>query len=166
LQQRFDEANWENRGSFYKRYLRKMHEVGLKNLLYYSDIVSMKNSTENRSPFMDHRLVEFAFSHGIDLAVDLNGNKRVLRDYLEKHKLHKLVTQWKSGFTTTLSTEFINLMIEELCDSEILIVYTTPSKVKLPNLKRKLNKLNQRTLFRLYQVHLHHLLFFKTDLDE
>ena len=29
---------------------------------YYGDIVAMANSVENRSPFMDHRLVEYAFS--------------------------------------------------------------------------------------------------------
>ena len=48
--------------SAFNRYLIDQHDLGLENLLYYGDIIAMNNSIENRSPFMDHRLVDFIFS--------------------------------------------------------------------------------------------------------
>ena len=41
--------------------LRTQHERGLVNLLHYGDSISMAHSLESRLPFMDYRLVEFAF---------------------------------------------------------------------------------------------------------
>jgi asparagine synthase (glutamine-hydrolysing) len=41
--------------------LRNQHERGLVNLLHYGDAISMAHSLESRLPFMDYRLVEFAF---------------------------------------------------------------------------------------------------------
>jgi len=151
--------------SIYKWYLKKMHLIGLKNLLYYSDIVAMKNSIENRSPFMDFRLVEYAFRSPMEFAVSGNDNKTVLREYLEENNLNSLITPGKSGFTTTLSDEFVDKMISELSCSEILYTYTRFARLKAPNAKVQLSRLSHRSLFRLYQVHLHHLLFF-TSSDE
>ena len=48
--------------NYLNKFLIKQHSDGLANLLFYGDIVAMKHSVENRSPFMDHRLVEFSFS--------------------------------------------------------------------------------------------------------
>ena len=42
--------------------LRNQHEGGLVKLLHYGDAISMAHSLESRLPFMDYRLVEFAFS--------------------------------------------------------------------------------------------------------
>ena len=35
----------------FNKYLIAQHKIGLTNLLYYGDIISMKYSVENRSPF-------------------------------------------------------------------------------------------------------------------
>ena len=65
--------------NYLNRYLKKQHAIGLENLLFYGDIIAMKNSIENRSPFMDHRLVEFSFSKSHELKVNKSINKYVLR---------------------------------------------------------------------------------------
>lgn len=43
-------------------HLFKAHTGGLVNLLHYGDAISMAHSLESRLPFMDYRLVEFAFT--------------------------------------------------------------------------------------------------------
>ena len=54
---------------FFSNYLKMQHDQGLENLLYYSDIVAMQSSVENRSPFMDYRLVDLSFQCGYFLKV-------------------------------------------------------------------------------------------------
>ena len=41
-------------------YLINQHINNLVYLIYYGDIISMQYSVENRSPFLDHRLIEFS----------------------------------------------------------------------------------------------------------
>lgn len=47
--------------SLINKMLYRQHKGGLVNLLHYGDAISMAHSLESRLPFMDYRLVEFAF---------------------------------------------------------------------------------------------------------
>ena len=60
----FNKKSVETKGfdSALNRKLALMHQTGLVNLLHYGDAISMAHSLENRLPFMDYRLVEFAAS--------------------------------------------------------------------------------------------------------
>ena len=142
--------------SFLNRYLKKQHEIGLSNLLYYGDIVAMTSSVENRSPFMDHRLVEHAFSSSHTLKVREGSNKAVLRDSVYYKKFENLLNRKKVGFNSPLSDELKESMLLELSSSSLLeekIIDQTifSNLVSTGELKRE--KM-ERFLFRIYQLHL------------
>lgn len=71
---------------FESRLARKtalLHQTGLVNLLHYGDAVSMAHSLENRLPFLDYRLVEFAFSLPDELKVHDGWGKYIQRKSVE-----------------------------------------------------------------------------------
>ena len=64
---------------------RDLFYTKIPRALRFNDRVSMAHSTELRVPFLDHRLVEFAFA--LPEAFKLNGNqgKQLLRDVISKY---------------------------------------------------------------------------------
>ncbi|TAH42207.1 MAG: asparagine synthase (glutamine-hydrolyzing) [Bacteroidetes bacterium] len=71
-------------GSPLKKFLyHLMFNTSLPNLLHYEDRNSMAFSIESRVPFLDHRLVEFAFSLCDDDLIHKGTTKRILRKGLE-----------------------------------------------------------------------------------
>ena len=72
-------------------------------LLHYGDGVSMANSVEYRLPFMDYRLVEFAFSLPVEQKVSGGWTKAILRNATEGLLIDKVrLRRWKNGFTTPI----------------------------------------------------------------
>ncbi|ANW24197.1 asparagine synthase (glutamine-hydrolyzing) [Vibrio coralliilyticus] len=142
--------------SYIQSYLLKQHAVGLKNLLYYGDIVAMNNSVENRSPFMDHRLVDHLFSEAdYDNFFGDEGNKNVLRK-MDFYKVFKSsLDRKKVGFNTPISTE----IKERMCDFILDRGKIFSSKIVSRSFFSKLYESNdfqkpkyERLLFRMYQV--------------
>lgn len=137
------------------RYLIRHHDVGLSNLLYYGDIVAMKNSVENRSPFMDHRLVELAFSTCEKLKVWNGINKYALKvlPYYKQFKAE--LDRKKIGFSSNIKMETKQRMIKELQGSPILQwpIFSRKMKEFVDGPRIKTAKF-ERLMFRLYQVHL------------
>jgi asparagine synthase (glutamine-hydrolysing) len=56
-----------------------MFTTSLPAMLHYQDRIAMQVSIENRVPFLDHRLVEFAHSLDDDDLVFMGQTKRILR---------------------------------------------------------------------------------------
>jgi len=54
----------------------------LPGLLQYGDAISMAHAIESRLPFMDYRLVEWAFSQPSEIKIGRGVTKRVVREYL------------------------------------------------------------------------------------
>lgn len=153
----------ENRvknGNALNRHLIRLHDIGLQNLLYYGDIVAMKHSVENRSPFMDHRLVDFAFSRSETLKLWDGRDKFVLRSLREYKGFQDVLGRRKIGFSSDIRPETKGKMILELKTSPIL---TWP--IFTERLSRFLEEDGfmapkyERLLFRLYQVHLWNEIF-------
>jgi asparagine synthase (glutamine-hydrolysing) len=71
-------------------------------LLTKVDRATMHNSIEGREPFLDHRLVEFAFSLDPSLKFDGAGGKRILKDLLATYIPSELVERPKQGFSIPL----------------------------------------------------------------
>ncbi len=64
-----------------ERHLRgQLEHYGFNQILHYEDHSSMAHSVEIRSPFIDYRLMEFAFRIPDSLKLDLGVTKRVLRE--------------------------------------------------------------------------------------
>lgn len=137
------------------RLLQKQHELGLENLLYYGDIVAMNNSVENRSPFMDHRLVEFCFNHDELLKVHDGKEKFALRNLELYKRFRDVLDRDKIGFSSDISKETKELMLKQLILSPILgwPIFSKNLEHFL-NSKRALQMKYERILFRLFQVHL------------
>lgn len=143
------------------RHLIGQHTDGLENLLYYGDIVAMKNSVENRSPFMDHKLIEFAFESDEYLKVYNGIEKYVLRNNKHYDKFFDILNRDKIGFSSNIRHETKEIMINQLSNSPIL--YWPIFKKK--NIKKwilsgeALSKKYERFLFRVFQVHLWNQIF-------
>jgi len=93
----------------FNKYLHAQHTGTLVDLLHYGDRISMANSIESRLPFMDYRLVEFAFKlpakhkveNGVGKLIHRNAMKNVLPEYITNNP-------YKFGFTTPLAKIFMD----------------------------------------------------------
>jgi asparagine synthase (glutamine-hydrolysing) len=95
---------------FSRRLRREMMQTNLPGLLHYEDRNSMAHSIEARVPFLDYRLVEFAFSLPDEQKIKDGSTKAILRNSMKGILPEKIRTRTdKMGFVTPervwLSTE-------------------------------------------------------------
>ena len=64
---------------------RDLFHTKIPRALRFNDRVSMAHSTELRVPFLDYRLVEFAFSLPMEFKLKNNQGKQILRDIISKY---------------------------------------------------------------------------------
>jgi asparagine synthase (glutamine-hydrolysing) len=142
----------------FDRYLIKQHKEGLSNLLYYGDIVSMANSIENRSPFMDHRLVEIAFRSDSKIKVDAGLNKSILRKTEVYSRFKSVLERKKVGFNTPIGKSIRYCFLKELQESKILQspIFERQQLRDFLKSDEALEKKYERFVFRLFQIHLWH----------
>lgn len=82
---------------------RELSEYYLREYLKYDDRTSMAFSLESRVPFLDYKLVEFAFSLPVEFKINKFDNKYLVREYARKNNLvPKKITERKDkmGFVT------------------------------------------------------------------
>ena len=72
-------------------------------ILVKVDRASMGHSLESRMPFLDHRVVEFAWSLPLEMKLNKTESKIVLRRVLEKHVPRTLFERPKMGFGIPLA---------------------------------------------------------------
>lgn len=73
------------------------------------DRMSMANSVESRSPFMDYRLVEISRHFPTEFFANSLGSKAILRNILKKHKLDFIFKhKKKTGFASQVELLFNN----------------------------------------------------------
>jgi asparagine synthase (glutamine-hydrolysing) len=106
--------------------LRHQHAGGLVNLLHYGDAISMANSIEARTPFLDHRLVEFCWRLPDDFMVRGGVGKIVHREAMRGLVPDDIIdNRAKHGFTTPISQRLrmgageegdpLNILLNERC---------------------------------------------------
>jgi asparagine synthase (glutamine-hydrolysing) len=89
------------------RLLLRQHEGVLADLLHYGDAISMAHSIESRLPYMDYRLVEFAFRLPGWIKYRDGWPKAVLRDAVRDVVPEAIVNQeYKAGFPTPIHRWF------------------------------------------------------------
>ena len=94
----FDQFNDSIKNYFEKfMYFDTMHYLP-DDILTKVDRASMHYSLEVRVPLLDHRIVEFAWSLPREYKLNLNKQKIILRELLEKKIPKKLVSKKKIGF--------------------------------------------------------------------
>jgi asparagine synthase (glutamine-hydrolysing) len=75
--------------------------------LHYTDRMAMANSVECRVPFLDHRIIEFAYSIPRHYKLTLDGRfKRILKDAFASHLPRYVVSRRKAGFGMPLRSIF------------------------------------------------------------
>lgn len=79
-----------------------MHLVLQNDMLTKVDLMSMANSLEVRVPFLDHNVVDFAFSLPDDMKVFKGFKKRIVKDAFKDILPEELYTRPKHGFEVPL----------------------------------------------------------------
>lgn len=76
--------------------------VLLSDMLVKVDRMSMTNSLEVRSPFLDHKVVDFAFSLPTSYKIDKGMKKKIVQDTFRKYLPAELYNRPKHGFEIPL----------------------------------------------------------------
>ncbi|MGM0649694.1 MAG: asparagine synthase (glutamine-hydrolyzing) [Bacteroidota bacterium] len=95
-----------------------MHMVLPQDMLIKTDLMSMGNSLEVRTPFLDHHVVDFAFSIPFNYKISGNTKKHILRDAFSGDIPHRLLKKPKHGFEVPLLKWFRNELAGKL-DKEV-----------------------------------------------
>ena len=82
--------------------LTDMELVLLSDMLVKVDLMSMANSLEVRSPFLDHEVVDFAFGLPTEFKINKNLKKRIVQDAFRPYLPQELYNRPKKGFEIPL----------------------------------------------------------------
>lgn len=80
------------------------------------DMMSMANSLEVRVPFMDHRIVNFAFNLPRAFKINENMKKKILQDAFYEELPEEIYNRPKHGFEVPLLSWFKNELKATICD--------------------------------------------------
>lgn len=156
------------RSNLVNRHLRYQHSKGLRNLLFYGDAVAMNSSIENRSPFMDHRLVDFCFARGTRIKFFNGKEKAALRESFHYKRFSELLDRDKIGFESHIRSTTLKKMSALLVESPVLD-FRCFNKLKLVDSLKDgtlVSEKYERFLFRLFQIHLWHECFFTSEAEK
>ncbi|MCU0430034.1 MAG: asparagine synthase (glutamine-hydrolyzing) [Cytophagaceae bacterium] len=153
LQQNHLLQQFDKRKDFLTRFIREkgslsdilyndMHLVLPDDMLVKSDMMSMACSLEVREPFLDHRLVEFAFQLPDAAKIDSKGRKKILRDIARELLPPALFQRPKHGFDVPLQAfyqrEFRNEIEKNLFHPDFLKEQGIFNSEKMAQLKKKI----------------------------
>lgn len=89
-------------GDYNEVLLTDMNLVLLSDMLVKVDMMSMANSLEVRSPFLDYKVVDFAFSLPVDYKVNGSMKKRIVQDAFRSMLPAEIYNRPKHGFEIPL----------------------------------------------------------------
>jgi asparagine synthase (glutamine-hydrolysing) len=106
------------------------------------DMMSMANSLEVRTPFLDYTVLDFAFSLPAEFKIDSTGRKRILRDSFRHLLPEELYTRGKQGFEVPLlnwfQSDLKSLITEDLLSENLIRGQNIFNYNGIINLQRKL----------------------------
>ncbi len=147
---------YEISNSFLRNMLYYDFKTYLPNdILYKIDRATMFNSIEGRVPFLDHNIVEYAFS--LDSGQKLSGNqgKLILRELLHSYLPDDLIRSDKKGFTLPIEKWCNTVLSEKFYDTlrsttKIDVYFNSKNLIKLIDDYKYGNKKNDFN--RLYRI--------------
>lgn len=83
------------------------------------DLMSMANSLEVRVPFLDHRVVEFAFGLPDEMKIDGKHRKRIVKEAFQSYLPEELMKRGKHGFEVPL-LKWLRNELKPLLDNDLL----------------------------------------------
>jgi asparagine synthase (glutamine-hydrolysing) len=96
-----------------------MNLVLLSDMLVKVDLMSMANSLEVRSPFLDYKVVDFAFSLPSSYKIDATLKKRIVQDAFRSMLPEELYNRPKHGFEIPL-LDWFRKDLWSLIDADLL----------------------------------------------
>ena len=119
-----------------------MKLVLVSDMLVKVDLMSMANSLEVRSPFLDHEVVDFAFSLPTHYKVDKGMKKKIVQDTFRKYLPAELYKRPKQGFEIPLldwfRKELRSLITDDLLNDRFIDQQRVFNVKAVQNLKSKL----------------------------
>ena len=115
--------NISESGSLNEVLLSDVNMVLPDNMLFKADMMSMANGLEVREPFLDHRLVDFAFSLPVEYKIDNQLKKKIVRDAFKDILPQELYNRPKKGFDVPLIKFYkreLRSLILELLDENFI----------------------------------------------
>ena len=125
-------------------------------MLFKVDRTSMQNSIEVRSPFVDHKLVEYIFLHSADY-FDRENPKAILKTYLENDLGKDFVNRKKKGFVFDIENwVFSNInYLNDIFKSGSIVSQCSPNLIR--SLLINKSRINAHRIWKLYVLE-HYLL--------
>lgn len=108
-----------NNGDFNEVLLTDMNLVLLSDMLVKVDLMSMANSLEVRSPFLDYKVVDFAFSLPSSYKIDATLKKKIVQDAFRSMLPEELYNRPKHGFEIPL-LDWFRKDLWSLIDADLL----------------------------------------------
>lgn len=122
--------------------LQDMSMVLPGDMLTKVDMMSMANSLEVRTPFLDHDLVNFVFSLPVNYKIDKNSRKKILKDTFRGILPGEIISRPKHGFEVPLlkwfRTELKDLIENDLLSEDFIKEQNIFNYRVINNLKKKL----------------------------
>ena len=122
------------------------HLVLQNDMLTKVDLMSMANSLEVRTPFLDHNIVNFAFSLPSSYKIDLKMKKKILQDAYRDILPQELYNRPKHGFEVPLlkwlKTDLRNLINNYLLNKDFIQEQNIFNFIEIQNIVKKLNSNN------------------------
>ncbi len=104
--------------------LADMHLVLVNDMLMKVDLMSMANSLEVRTPFLDYTVVDFAFSLPSESKIDSQFRKKIVRDAFRSLLPEELYSRRKQGFEVPLMkwfrTELKSMIVNEMLSEQFI----------------------------------------------
>jgi asparagine synthase (glutamine-hydrolysing) len=134
--------NLSANGPFEEVLLTDINLVLLSDMLVKVDLMSMANSLEVRSPFLDHEVVQFAFSLPTSYKIDKTMKKKIVQDAFRKYLPAELYNRPKHGFEIPLGDwlrkELRSMITDDLLKDKFIEEQQIFSVQEVQQLKRKL----------------------------
>lgn len=119
-----------------------MKLVLVNDMLTKVDLMSMANSLEVRVPFLDHKVVDFAFSLPSQYKICASGRKVILKDAYQKDLPTELYNRSKMGFEVPLlqwfRTDLKSFILEEVLDDNFIKEQNIFNPQTIQNIKNQL----------------------------
>ncbi len=119
-----------------------MHLVLENDMLTKVDLMSMANSLEVRTPFLDFELVNFAFRLPSDFKIDKDIQKKILKDTFKDLLPDELLHRSKQGFEVPLlkwfTTELKSLITNDLLSDDFIKEQNIFNLTEIQKLKTQL----------------------------
>lgn len=157
IQERF--LQYENGSDAEKGYYTDLTTVLEGDMLVKVDRICMKNSLEARVPFLDSKIVEFAYRIPNNFKIKGNNKKYILKETFKKYLPSETINYKKQGFgvpvdywlKNELKTEMISLMNQDFILEQGIFNYDTISIMFKEHLSGKENHKGKLWNFYVFQ---------------